>query len=113
MAKLLVALAVGVVSCGADAAQNAPIHLVSAPKAITLGQTRTATLQTPKRAGRPSVTARRGRPRRACLRALRRVAPDGTVTTNSSDQALEVERRERAWLGEAPNGALPKPRSES
>ena len=61
MAKLLVALAVGVVSCAAGAAQNAPIHLVSAPTAITLGQTWTATLQTTaKRAGRPDVTARRG-----------------------------------------------------
>jgi glucose/arabinose dehydrogenase len=61
MAKLLVALAVGVVSCGAGAAQNAPIHPVSAPKAITLGQTWTATLQTvAKRAGRPRVTARHG-----------------------------------------------------
>jgi hypothetical protein len=81
MAKLLVTLAVGVVSCGAGAAQNTPIHLVSAPKAITLGQTWTATMQTAKRAGRPGVTARRGRPRRARLRALRRVATDGTVTT--------------------------------
>jgi sugar lactone lactonase YvrE len=62
MAKLLVALAVGVVSCGAGAAQNAPIHLVSTPTAITLGQTWTATLQTAaKRAGRPNVTARHGR----------------------------------------------------
>jgi hypothetical protein len=52
MAKLLVTLAVGVGACGAGAAQNTPIHLVSAPKAITLGQTWTATLQTAKRAGR-------------------------------------------------------------
>lgn len=61
MGRLVVALALVVASCGAVAASSARVRLLAAPKAITLGQPWTATLETVGAgADRPLVAARLG-----------------------------------------------------